>query len=179
MGRLRANGHLVKNEQRNRTKRVRVGGMSIEPGTSLATTVPGAPGNKPPNLRRPKGTPNVTVRDLVDKIIASGKPLPLTIMLENMYYFQGHALSLLAQAQDKFQTLQTKILAGRKLTKLEQEQLREANKLIGWSMAARHAAQDCAVDAAPYIHPRLANVTLDKGDESKLTIIFAKGDEEL
>lgn len=106
---------------------------------------------------RPKGSLSkrtLAMLHVADKALKEGV-MPIEVMLDNMRYFHGEAQSLL-----------TKVLAGIDEDEAAEE-LIEAIKALG---SFRMKAQECAVDVAPYLHPKLSNVTVKGDEENPLTI---------
>jgi len=91
---------------------------------------------------RKKGATNIRTREIAEKAIASGLS-PLEIMLENMHFAHSGAEALLSRMLDS----------------PDKPSIDELKSLVGF----RQQSQECAKDAAPYIHPRLAAV------ENKIT----------
>ena len=88
---------------------------------------------------RKKGVPNKVTAARQAEVAASGKT-PLEVMLSNMRFADEQAATLL----QRLIKLETPEPDGFNL-------FREVSRL-------RQVSQDCAKDAAPYIHPRLASV---------------------
>ena len=91
-------------------------------------------GNNVVPLLRPR---RKNTRDIVAEAIDAGCPMPLSVMLENLDYWHGEALTL-GSSNDP------------------------SDRALG--RIARSQAQRCAVEAAPFVHPRLQNTVLS-GDE--------------
>jgi hypothetical protein len=127
---------------------------------------------------RGKGVPNKltgTRLAIATKALETGKS-PLEIMLENMRHFQQVALD----AEAILEGLTVEQMGGGKLEPEEQFKLllAQAKKAAG----LRQMAQECARDAAPYVHARLSAVTM-QGDperpiEAKLTVAFVSAHPE-
>lgn len=104
-------------------------------------------GGKQLNAGRPVGslsTRTKAIRAIADQAIAEGVH-PLHVMLENMRFYYEKAV-----------VLQTAILKD--IGKKPPLELLEALKELG---SFRNLAQSCAVDAAPYVHPRLSATSAD------------------
>lgn len=111
-------------------------------------------GGKREGAGRPAGAESaVTVkrREVADRALAEGKS-PLDVMLDNMVHFQQVALD----AEATLAGLSAEEFTGRNLEPQEQFKalLAEVKKTAGF----RQMAQDCARDAAAYMHPRLASI---------------------
>lgn len=90
------------------------------------------------------GSRTKALRAIADEAISAGVT-PIEVMLENMRFFHEKA--------DVLQTAVVQKLSAKKITdKDAMELLREFQELG----ASRLKAQSCAVDAAPYVHPRLS-----------------------
>ena len=107
---------------------------------------------------RQKGTKNkLTVQrekmahETAAKAVAAGLD-PLAVMLDNMRHFQQVALD----AEATLEGLTAEEISGQASTPEQQFKLllAKAKQAAG----LRQMANECARDAAPYIHPRLASV---------------------
>lgn len=96
------------------------------------------------------------LRAIADEAIAAGIT-PIEVMLDNMRFYH-----------EKADVLLTAIVAGVKgegKKKVPPMELLEMMKEIG---SFREKAQGCAVDAAPYCHPKLSATTVDL--KAKVTV---------
>lgn len=89
------------------------------------------------------------LREIAAKALAAGIT-PAEVMLENMRFFHEKA--------DVLQTAVVTKLSKKSLKSEEAMDLLTEFKALGEN---RMKAQSCAVDAAPYFHSRLSNVTAD------------------
>lgn len=89
------------------------------------------------------------LREIAAKALAAGIT-PAEVMLENMRFFHEKA--------DVLQTAVITKIGKKKLDSEEAMELLTEFKELGEN---RMKAQSCAVDAAPYFHSRLSNVTAD------------------
>lgn len=111
---------------------------------------------------RPKGAVSkktLMLREVATKALEAGVT-PLEVMLENMRYFHGQAQELLQ-----------KIIVNVDTDKLEEDDrqaLLESMKSLG---SFRKHAQECAVDAAPYLHAKLSNVTVQGDKDNPLFLV--------
>jgi hypothetical protein len=106
---------------------------------------------------RGKGAVNkrtAAIRAVADKAIEEGVT-PLEVMLNNMRFYVAEADKMLA-----------KIIAGKEPT----IELVEALKGL---TSFRNRAEECAVDAAPYVHAKLATHTISGDPDNPLTIAHA------
>lgn len=110
-------------------------------------------GGKRANSGRQKGTLNRRTQELIAKARERGVT-PLEVMLQNMDFWNDQAEGMIKQLKD---------LA---VDVTDVECLKELFGLIAKISDFRMKAQSCAVDAAPYMHPRLASVTV-QGDANK------------
>lgn len=119
-------------------------------------------GSKPGERRggRQKGAANIKTRLIADEALRHGIT-PLEVMLENMRWHRDRA----AEA--------AKLALTPGLDAAAQDMLRKD------AMACRHAAQECAVDAGPYIHPRLANVAHTGKDGGPIEHVTKLSDADL
>jgi hypothetical protein len=95
----------------------------------------------------------VALRAIADKALASGIT-PLEVMLDNMRFYYSEADDLLA-----------KIVTNEKPT----IQLLEALNTL---RSFRAEAEKCAVDAAPYMHPKLSTIVASAKIDSTFTAIL-------
>lgn len=93
-----------------------------------------AKGGKRPGAGRKKNAATQKTIAVAEKVSESGIT-PLEVMIENMRFFHGEANKLLEQMTDGITP--------------------EAFKAI---MGLKQAAEECAKDAAPFMHPRLAAI---------------------
>src|SRR3990167_2995559 len=96
-----------------------------------------ARGGTRPGAGRKKNTPNKATQKRQEEIAKSGAT-PLEIMIENMRFAHENGAAVLA-----------KIMRGEDGSDVDA--LKELLRF-------RQMAQECAKDAAPYVHPRLAAV---------------------
>lgn len=124
-------------------------------------------GGKRLGAGRKAGVPSaktVNRAKVTEKAAQSGQ-LPVDVMLANMRHFQTVALD----AEAVLEALSAKNLAGAEGDPATQFKLMlaEVKKAAGLRMMA----QDCARDAAPYIHPRLAAVEHTGANGEALAIV--------
>lgn len=98
---------------------------------------------------RPKGAMTVRTRKIAERALATGLS-PLEVMLDNMKHFQQVALD----AEAVLATMNPDDLAGASAEDRFKALLAEVKKAAG----LRQMAHECARDAAPFMHPRLATV---------------------
>src|SRR5262245_42490042 len=89
---------------------------------------------------RKRGTPNKKTAERLEQIRATGKD-PLDVMLANMRWADERAAELLAE-----------------LHALDRSEDARALDLFRDVLRFRELAQSCARDAAPYVHPKLAQI---------------------
>jgi hypothetical protein len=92
-----------------------------------------------PELHAPTKRSRTT--DVVRAAVNAGRPLPLAVMLENMWRYRDEA------------------------QRLEAARSGDPGYDPSLARACRLAAQKCAVDAARFVHPKLANVAIRPEDE--------------
>ena len=117
-----------------------------------------AVGGKREGAGRPKGSIArrlTTIRDLSMKVIKDAKKLPLRVMLQNMERFDDEANALYAKLQDMVDNGAPPKSASRRE---HLEFFDKVMELMSKMRECRLDAQKCAVDAAPFIHPRLSAV---------------------
>ncbi len=100
---------------------------------------------------RKTGSLTKRTREIAERAMATGKS-PLDVMLDNMRHFQQVALD--AEAVIEGLTIQE--ITGEQLKPEDQFKalLAQVKKAAGF----RQMAHECARDAAPFLHPRLANI---------------------
>jgi hypothetical protein len=93
---------------------------------------------------RTKGTPNKATQKRIEAAVAAldGKITPLEVMLQNMEF-----------AHNKGQEVLEKIMLSN-LTEADGSPVDVLKALMNF----RGMAQECAKDAAPYVHPKLAAI---------------------
>jgi hypothetical protein len=113
---------------------------------------------------RKPGAVTKRTREIADQALAEGKS-PLEVMLENMRHFQQVALD----AESVLAGLTVEEIGGKDMAPEEQFKMlmAKAKNAAGF----RQMAQECARDAAPFIHAKLASVTIGGDDESPVTLI--------
>jgi hypothetical protein len=79
--------------------------------------------------------------------------MPLEVMLTNMHFYHNHSEQFFADLG--------KLMADRHAT--PDQLLRVMDKFL----ACRANAQKCAVDAAPYVHPKLSAVRVEAQPDAK------------
>jgi hypothetical protein len=125
-----------------------------------------ASGGRRSGSGRPKGALTERTRKLAEEALAQGKA-PLEVMLDNMRHFQQVALD----AERVLNGLTIEEFQAKHGTALKPEDqfkalLAEVKKTAG----LRQMAQQCAADAAPFMHPRLATVSHTGPDGGPLVI---------
>lgn len=95
------------------------------------------------------GPARILTRKKANEINSSGES-PLDIMWDNMRFWWKHVRDLEPQLRAMVVNVQ------------DPEARKEAFSLLGQLLTARQNAQVCAVDMAPYCHPKLATVTYEK-----------------
>lgn len=112
-----------------------------------------ARGGKRVGAGRKEGALTVRTRETAERAIAEGKT-PLDVMLENMRHFQQVALD----AEATIAGLTADEITGKKGDQTPEEQFKALLAKVKQAAGYRQMAQECASDAAGYIHPRLAAV---------------------
>lgn len=127
----------------------------------------GSTGLNPGRGGRPVSRMTVKTRQIAEEWIANGNPLPLNVMLENMVYYHEQAARLLDECG---------LWNGPPKNDKERKERFLILKAIG---GHRQSAEQCAVDAAPYLHPALKSIEFDTKDDRPYIIQFSRGDEKL
>lgn len=121
-------------------------------------------GGKRPGAGRPQSAPTRLTRVRAHEIAQSGFS-PLDVMLGNMKFWLDQTEHLATKLGELFDMNVDGCDPDAVATKQA-----EGAKLIGKLLAARQHAQDCAVDAAPYVHPKLQSITLKPSTTETLIV---------
>lgn len=111
---------------------------------------------------RPKGSTGALAKISEHKareLSAKGET-PLDVMIDNMNFWRGRANDLTETMKTRLEDLSKFDISNPKQRAAFIEAIREFNKAATYMIAAREKAQSCAVDAAPYVHPRLTAVAV-------------------
>lgn len=114
-------------------------------------------------------------RAIAERALTEGKT-PLDVMLDNMRHFQQAALD----AEATLEGLTAEEFAGASAAPMTPEEqfkalLAQVKKTAGF----RQIAQECARDAAPFVHPKLAAVEHSGPNGGPLQITISPADAEL
>jgi hypothetical protein len=108
---------------------------------------------------RPKGALTkmslAKARELADK-----NETPLDVMVDNMNFWRKRANELTDVMQEKLNNLVEMPITNKEEQDAFVKAMQEFNKIAAHMIAARAQAQSCAVDAAPYVHPKLTSVAI-------------------
>lgn len=133
--------------------------------TRESVPIPGTRGGRRPGSGRKVGAATVRTREAANKI-ASEDVTPLELMFKNMSFWIDRAEKCLAEydalGPDE-----------------DEELLRRKTELLEASLHARQRSQECAVQLAPYVHPRLSTVALDTRSRTIINYVFSEADSEL
>ena len=121
-------------------------------------------GGSRPGAGRKKGSLTKRTSQIAERAIAEGKT-PLEVMLENMRHFQQVALD--AERVVEGLTV-SELTAGKQLT--PEEQFKTLLAKAKHAAGLRQMAQECARDAAPFIHPRLQSTQISGDPDNPLEI---------
>lgn len=104
---------------------------------------------------RPSGSRNKRTQFLekVSQDALQAGVMPIEVMLSNMRFYHGEAGKLIVELQEKKQVLEEE-----EVVEDQVEALRDLAQVFAKLSNTRMLAQQCAVEAAPYCHPKLANV---------------------
>ena len=108
-------------------------------------------GGKRAGAGRRRGSVNKAT--LAKRVIAESGRAPLDVMLENMRFAHEEAAEILAQ-----------IVEG-------DMDGTEGFDLFKQLMSLRSTAQDCARDAAPYLHPKLSTIEHNSGKDGFQVVV--------
>lgn len=125
-------------------------------------------GGKREGAGRKVGSVTKRTRELAEKALASGKA-PLEIMLDNMRHFQQVALDAEATIEGLTASeFSEQIQHGASPEEQFKFLLAQVKKTAGF----RQLAQECARDAAPYIHPKLSTIAHTGEDGGPVQIVL-------
>lgn len=125
---------------------------------------------------RPKNDTN-QFRDaaIVRKLLRDGDATPIEVQIHNMRFYWRRALALserLDQAEEIFAELtpakMMEFASDPTKLKAMEGRIADLHRLMDKVQKYRDKAQECANDAAPYCHPRLASLTVKDGDGDSL-----------
>lgn len=102
---------------------------------------------------RPSGAITKRTREVAERALAEGKS-PLEVMLDNMRHFQQVALD----AEATLEGLTVSEFTGKVTAETPEEQFKALLAQVKKTAGFRQMAQECARDAAAYMHPKLAAV---------------------
>jgi hypothetical protein len=125
-------------------------------------------GGKRVGAGRKKGALTKRTRLIAEKAAEQGIT-PLEVMLGNMQHYQ----KLAENAESALAELSADKIAGMEPDEQFKYLLAEVKKAVG----LRNMAQECARDAAPYLHPRLASI--EQALKGGLTVQYAISDKPL
>jgi len=91
-------------------------------------------------------------------------------MYENMLFWHQEAVRL-GTRLNEFVTDYERSLAGGGAQLLDVDGLQRIREMLGHFLRARDMSEKCATDAAPYIHPKLAAITVEKDVQRRIRII--------
>lgn len=129
-----------------------------------------AHGGRRAGAGRKLGAVTKRTREIADRAVAEGKA-PLEVMLDNMRHFQQVALD----AEAVLAGLTVEEIGGVDMSPEEQFKmlLAKAKNAAGF----RQMAQECARDAASYMHPKLTAVSHTGADGGPLVVEVVKFSE--
>lgn len=123
-----------------------------------------AHGGKREGAGRKPGAVTTRTREIAEQALAEGKT-PLEVMLENMRHFQKVA----EDAEAVIAGLTIAEISGDNVS--PEEQFKAMLAKVKQAAGYRNMAHECARDAAPFIHAKLASVTIGGDEESPVTLI--------
>lgn len=120
---------------------------------------------------RPPGAVTVLTRELANEIVASGFT-PIHVMHDNMRFFFEKGERLTTRLEHMLaQTREDQVVNA--------ERFHEMIALLHKINTARQLAEQCAVDLAPYVHPRLSSIALQNGLTDPITIEYSEVEARL
>lgn len=125
-------------------------------------------GGKRDGAGRPAGAITKRTREVAEKALATGKT-PLEIMLDNMLHFQQVALDAEATLDG---LTAAEFSEGISPDASPEDQFKFLLAQVKKTAGFRQSAQDCARDAAPYIHPKLSAIAHTGEDGGPVRFVF-------
>lgn len=125
-----------------------------------------AHGGKRIGAGRKQGSLQKRTRAIAEQAAAEGKS-PLEVMLDNMRHFQQVALD----AEATLAGLTVAEFTGKVTAETPEDQFKALLAQVKKTAGFRQLAQECARDAAPFIHAKLAAVTVSGDKDSPLNVI--------
>lgn len=125
-------------------------------------------GGARPRAGRPPGTMNhrtKALRQLTDEVIKAGVT-PLEVMLNQMREYVAEAEKIKIELAE-----QSASAPKTKTSRAAREHQRKVEEIRSRLMAFRDGAMDRAVQAAPYVHPRLASMSLTNDDKKPVRVL--------
>lgn len=117
---------------------------------------------------RPAGSSSALSRvtEYKARELAAKNEMPLDVMFDNMNFWRKSAESVTRRIEEFLDAVTAE--GG-----FTPESLDEINKLLRKLVEFRDKAQGCAVDAAPYVHPRLTALAVKSVNDPKGKIKFS------
>ncbi len=125
-----------------------------------------ARGGKRDGAGRPSGAVTKRTREVAEKAVASGQT-PLEVMVANMRHFQQVAID----AEAVLEGLTVAEFTGKVTAETPEDQFKALLAQVKKTAGFRQLAQDCARDAAPYMHPKLNSVSHTGPDGGPLQVL--------
>lgn len=120
---------------------------------------------------RTPGALTKMTRDRAQRLAMDGET-PLDVMIQNMLFWHRSAVNLGARIERFMETVDAKAPDY-------QDKLEGFKDLVKNCLAAKDNAQRCAVDAAPYVHPKLQSIHLVKKEtKTNITMTLSSGPVE-
>jgi hypothetical protein len=134
-----------------------------------------ARGGKREGAGRKKGALEKRTREVAERALATGKS-PLEVMLDNMRHFQQVALD----AEATLEGLTLEEFTGKHGPDLKPaDQFKALLAEVKKTAGLRQSAQECARDAAGYMHPKLQAVTHMGPDGGAIQVQITPSDARL
>jgi len=132
-------------------------------------------GGASPKVGRKAGRLLTKTQLLAQQALREGRT-PIQVMLDNMRWWDGHAQKLTEDLKELSATLKSKVIqvdgaTGEVIGESgpSAEDIRELRRLLEKSLECRVQAQQCAVDAAPYCHPKIQPFELPSEEPERTT----------
>lgn len=130
---------------------------------------------------RPKGTGKSTALSRISRRkaaqLCAEDESPLDVMIDNMLHWRRQALKYGVLLDEKHELLMRfkAVEINEETLKQFMTLLREHTAVANKMLEARERSQKCAVDAAPYVHPKLTSIAVKSPDGNKGLVKFSLG----
>lgn len=128
---------------------------------------------------RPKGSLNSRAKlsEYKTRQLMADDESPLDVMIDNMLHWRRQALKYGVLLDEKHELLMRfkAVEINEETLKQFMTLLREHTAVANKMLEARERSQKCAVDAAPYVHPKLSSIAVKSPNGNKGLVKFSLG----